>query len=61
MKKLLFIFFCLALIPEHIMASEGEPISLESEIFDEGPAYLSGEYLIQFVSGRFCFIGNIVL
>ena len=43
------------------MASEGEPISLESEIFDEGPAYLSGEYLIQFVSGRFCFIGNIVL
>ena len=29
------------------MASESEPISLESEIFDEGPAYLSGEYLIQ--------------
>jgi hypothetical protein len=25
------------------------------------PAYLSGEYTIQFISGNYCFLGNIIL
>ena len=118
MKKLLFIFFCLALIPEHIMASGSKPISLDTEITDndptcpgygkapmrmpriyqngytltlssfhpeyiinivqddevvytsvipagvtvfELPAFVSGECTIQFISGRFCLTGIIVL
>ena len=118
MKKFYILLFCLALSSGKIMASDGEPISLDTEEFDdvststgkskapmrmpriyqdgntltlssfhpeyiinivqddelvytsvipagvtvfELPAFVSGECKIQFISGRFCLTGIIVL
>lgn len=37
MKKFFILLFCLALTSGRIMASDGEPISLDTEIVDDGP------------------------
>jgi len=118
MKKFYILLFCLAFTSGKIMASEGKPVSLVTEIVDkdplvpgmgkspmrmpriyqdgytltlssfhpeyiinivqdgevvytsvipagvtefELPACISGECTVQFISGRFCFTGYIVL